>query len=135
MEATLKYLDIRAKEIRDSLTHFMLNHSAIAPRNPEEVVCVSPEGDRYYESLDGVGTKMQAYLLECYRQFYSMLLVLLKDQPEDMTTKASKYNTIITRTIEHRITWCESSNQALHVALAALEDQLKIMKDLYKGEK
>lgn len=129
METVLKYLEPRAQEIRDSLTHFMLNHSSIEPRKPyDEIWYMSPEGDRYYAALDNVGMKMQSYLSECYGQFYSMLQPLLEDQPEGVLAKISKSKEVITRTIEHRLTFCDNTKHALHLALAALEDQLKILR-------
>lgn len=129
METILDYLDLRAKEIKDSLTHFMLNHSSIEPRKPyDEIWYVDPEGDRYYSALDSVGMKMQSYLSECYEQFYSMLYPLLKDQPEDVLSKISKSKEVITRTIDHRLTFCDNSKHALYLALVALEDQLKLLK-------
>jgi len=131
LETIWDYLDPRAKEIKDSLTHFMLNHSSIEPRKPyDEIWCMGPEGDRYYADLDSVGMKMQSYLSECYEKFYSMLHPLLKDQSEDVLAKISKSREVITRTIGHRITFCENTKHALHLALAALDDQLKILKEI-----
>jgi len=131
LETILDYLDPRAKEIRDSLTHFMLNHSSIEPRKPyDEIWYMSPEGDRYYAELDKVGMKMQSYLSECYSKFYSMLLPLLEDQPEDVLSKISKSKEVITRTIEHKLSFCENTKQALQIALDAFEDQLKAIKDI-----
>jgi len=125
------YLDPRAKEIKDSLTHFMLNHSSIEPRKPyDEIWYMSPEGDRYYAELDKVGMKMQSYLSECYGKFYSMLLPLLENQPEDVLLKISKSKEVITRTIEHKLSFCENTKQALQIALEAFEDQLKAIKDI-----
>jgi hypothetical protein len=130
LETTLNYLDLRAKEIKDSLTHFMLNHSSIEPRKPyDEIWCMGPEGDRYYADLDRVGMKMQSYLSECYGQFYSMLHSLLKDQPEDVLSNISKSKEVITRTIDHRLTFCDNTKHALHLALVAFEDQLKTLKE------
>jgi hypothetical protein len=130
LETVLKYLEPRAQEIRNSLTHFMLNHSSIEPRKPyDEIWYMSPEGDRYYAELDRVGMKMQSYLSECYGQFYSMLQPLIEDQPEDVLAQISKSKEVITRTIEHRLTFCDNTKHALQLALAALEDQLKILKD------
>jgi len=135
LETILNYLDLRAKEIKDSLTHFMLNHSSIEPRKPyDEIWYVSPEGDRYYGDLDRVGMKMQSYLSECYDQFYSMFHPLLEDQPEDVLLKISKSKEVITRTIDHKLTFCENTNHALHLALEALEEQLKILKNIYEGK-
>ena len=134
MGTILEYLEPRAKEVRDSLTHFMLNHSSIEPRKQEEVVYVTPEGDRYYAALDKVGMKMQSYLSECYGHFCSAFQPLLEDQSEDVLSKISKSKEVITRTIDHRLTFCESSKQALAVALAALEEQLRILKDIYDGK-
>jgi hypothetical protein len=131
LETTLNYIDLRAKEIKDSLTHFMLNHSSIEPRKPyDEVWCTGPEGDRYYADLDNVGRKMQSYLSECYGQFYFMLHSLLKDQPEDVLSKFTKSKEVITRTIEHKLTFCDNTRHALHLALVALEDQLNLLKDI-----
>ena len=111
----------------------MLNHSSIEPRKPyDEIWYMSPEGDRYYAELDRVGMKMQSYLSECYGQFYSMLHTLLKDQPEDVLAKISKSKEVITRTIEHKLTFCDNTKNALHLALAALEDQLNILKEISK---
>ena len=133
METTLNYLGIRAKEIKDSLTHFMLNHSSIEPRKPyDEIWYMTPEGDRYYADLDIVGMKMQSYLSECYGQFYSIFDPLLKDQPEDVLLIISKSKEVITRTIDHRLTFCDNTKHALHLALVALEDQLRILKDIYE---
>ena len=133
METTLDYLEPRAKEIKDSLTHFMLNHSSIESRKPyDEIWYMTPEGDRYYADLDIVGMKMQSYLSECYGQFYSMIDPLLKDQPEDVLSIISKSKEVITRTIDHRLTFCDNTKHALHLALVAFEDQLKILKDVYE---
>jgi hypothetical protein len=132
MGTIFDYLDPRAKEIKDSLTHFMLNHSSIEPRKQEEVVYVTPEGDRYYAALDKVGMKMQSYLSECYGHFCFAFQPLLEDQPEEVLLKISKSKEIITRTIDHRLTFCESSKQALRLAMAAFEDQLKILKGIYE---
>jgi len=133
LENILNYLDLRAKEIKDSLTHFMLNHSSIEPRKPyDEIWYMSPEGDRYYAELDRVGMKMQSYLSECYGQFYSIFDPLLNDQPEDVLLKISKSKEVITRTIDHKITFCDNTKHALDLALAALEDQLKILKDIFE---
>jgi hypothetical protein len=110
----------------------MLNHSSIEPRKPyDEVWFVSPEGDRYYAGMDSVGRKMQSYLSDCYSKFYSLFDPLLEGQPEDVLLKISKSREIITRTIEHKLTFCDSSKHALHIALAALEDQLSIIKSIY----
>jgi len=76
--------------------------------------------------------KMQSYLSECYGQFYSIFDPLLKDQPEDVMLKISKSKEVITRTIDHKITFCDNTKHALDLALAALEDQLKILKDIFE---
>ena len=131
METILDYLDPRAKEIKDSLTHFMLNHSSIEPRKPyDEIWYMSPEGDRYYAELDKVGMKMQSYLSECYGNFYSALHPLLENQPDEVLVKILKTKEVITRTIEHKLTFCENTKQALQIALKAFDDQLKTVKDI-----
>jgi hypothetical protein len=88
---------------------------------------MGPEGDRYYEDMSSRGQKLQAFLMEEYGLFYSTLLSLLCGQPEELITKVNKANTVISRTIEHKLTFCESSKQALQVALAALDEQEKIL--------
>ena len=91
---------------------------------------MSPEGDRYYAELDKVGMKMQSYLSECYGNFYSILHPLFEEQPEDIMSKISKSKEVITRTIEHKLTFCENTKQALQIALEAFEDQLKTIKEI-----
>ena len=134
METILNNIDLMAKEIKDTLTDFMLNHSRIEPRRPygDEVVCFTPEGDRSYDFLDDAGRKVQSSLSESYSRFYSALLPLLKDQSDGVLIKMSKLNEVLLRTIEHRLTWCGNTQQALDRALVALEDQLKLLKAIHE---
>jgi hypothetical protein len=119
-----------AKEIKDTLTDFMLNHSRIEPPRYEEVAFFSPEGDRSYDFLEEAGRKVQSSLSKSYERYYSTLQPLLKDQSDDVLSKMAKLNEVIVRTIEHRLTWCENTQKALDLALAALEDQLKLLKSV-----
>jgi hypothetical protein len=135
METELNNLDVMAKELKETLTDFMLNHSAIEARKPyDEVWFIGPEGDRYYEDLTNEGRTMQTSLSKSYSDFYSILHPLLKDQPEDVLKKFAKTKDVITRTIEHRITWCETSKHALHLAMVALDDQLNSLKEICKDK-
>jgi hypothetical protein len=135
METILNNLDLMGKEIKDTLTDFMLNHSRIEPRRSygDEVICFTPEGDRSYSFLDEAGRKVQSSLSDSYGRFYSSLLPLLKDQSDDVLSKMSKLNEIIIRTIEHRITWSGNTQQALDCALVALEDQLRLLKTIFRS--
>jgi len=135
MDAYLDYLDKRLKELTDSLTHYMINHSAIADLNMEEVYSMTPDGNRYYKDLDAVGTKMQAYLSECYSHFYSTIAPALEGQPDAVVSKMHKAKVLITRTIEHKLTFSNTSREALDFALAALEGQVAIVKEIYKEQK
>lgn len=130
METILNNIELMAKEIRDTLTDFMLNHSRIEPRRFEEVTFFSPEGDRTYDFLDDAGRKVQSSLSESYDRYYSTVQPLLKDQSDDVLSKMAKFNDVIVRTIGHKLTWCENTQQALDLALAALEDQLKLVKSI-----
>jgi len=132
METILNNIDLMAKEIKDTLTDFMLNHSRIEPRRFEEVTFFTPEGDRSYDFLDDAGRKVQSALSKSHGRFYSTLHPLLKDQADDVMSKMSKLNEVLIRTIEHRLTWCENTQQALDLALVALEDQLKLVKTIYE---
>jgi hypothetical protein len=132
METTWNNIDLKAKEIKDTLTDFMLNHSRIEPPRYEEVAFFSPEGDRSYDFLEEAGRKIQSSLSKSYGEFYSTLHPLLKDQPGDVQSKMSKLNEVVTRTIEHKITWCKNTREALDLALGALEDQLKLAKAVYE---
>jgi hypothetical protein len=136
MGTTLNNIDLMAKEIRETFKDFMLNHSKMEPRwkYRDEVICFTPEGDRSYSFLDAAGRKVQSSLSESYDKYYSALQLLLKDQSDDVLSKISKLNEIIVRTIEHRITWCENTQQGLDRALAALDDQLKLLRDVYEGK-
>ena len=133
METIRNNIDLKAKEIKDTFTDFMLNHSRIEPPRYEEVAFFSPEGDRSYDFLDDAGRKVQSSLSESYERYYSTVQPLLKDQSDDVLSKMAKLNDVIVRTIEHKLTWCENTQQALDLALAALEDQVKLLKSVSEG--
>lgn len=132
MEALLRNVELMAEQIKDTLTDFMLNHSRIEPPRYEEVCYFTPEGNRSYDYLDDAGRKVQVVLSESYGRFYSILHSLLKDRSDDDSSKMSNLNEVITRTINHKLTWCENTQQALDLALAALEDQLNLIKALHE---
>ena len=132
MKTIDEYFELRAKELKDGLMHFMLERSRIAPRNLEEVFMPCPEGDRHYEDLDAVGRKMQAYLSECYNQFCCSIDSLLEGQPEEVIAKINKSKNLICRTIEHKLTFCSHCREALDLALAALDEQMSIVKQVCK---
>jgi hypothetical protein len=135
MDPMVKHLDGMAKEIKDILTYFMLNHSCIEARKPyDEIWCMSPEGDRYYEDMDARGTKLQGFLREEYGLFYSTLLSMVVGSPEEIMTRLAKANTVVTRTIEHKLTFAESSKQGLGWALEAIDEQLKILHEAIPDE-
>jgi hypothetical protein len=136
MESVLNNLNLMAKDVKDTLTDFLLNHSEIEPCRAygDEVVGFDPDGDRSYAYLDEAGRKLQSALSESYGKYYAALQLALKDQPEDVLSKMAKSNVIIVRTIEHRLTWCENTRKALDRALGAFEEQAKILNAVY-GEK
>ncbi len=131
METIVSKLDPMEKEIKDTLTDFLINHSSIAPMNLDEVYCSTPEGTRFYNNLNSDGAKMQSSLSKSYEQFYSMLCSALKDQPENVSFKLIKSREVITRAIEHKLTWCNSTQEVLQYAVAALDGQLSILKHAY----
>ena len=135
METILNTIDLMAKEIKDTLTDFMLNHSRIEPPRYEEVVYLTPEGNRSYAFLDDAGRKVQSSLSKSYGRFYSTLRPLLKDQSDDIMSKMSQLNEVLIRTIEHKLTWCENTREALDLALVALGDQLKLLKAIYEEKR
>jgi len=136
MATKLNNIDLMAKEIRETLTDFMLNHSRIEPVRPysDEVICFTPEGDRSYAYLEDEGRKVQSSLSKSYTRFFSTLHPLLKGQPDDVLSKMTQLDEVIIRTIEHRITWSKNTQEALDRALIALDGQLKLLKGAYEGE-
>jgi len=133
MDPMVKHLNGMAQELRDILKYFMINHSEIEGRKPyDEIWCMGPEGDRYYCDMDSRGTKLQAFLREEYALFYSTLLSMIVGSPEEVVTKLSKANTVITRTIEHKLTFAESAMQGLEFAVKALDEQVKILNEVCK---
>jgi hypothetical protein len=130
VQTVLNNIDQMAKEIKDTLTDFLLNHSRIVPPKlyVDEVCCLTPEGDGSYDFLDDAGYKVQSSLSKSYGLFTSTLQPLIKGQSEDVLSKISMLNEIVVRTIEHRITPCSNTKEALHRALGALEDQVRLVK-------
>ena len=128
---TREYLDEMINEIRDSLRYFLMNHSEIEARKPyDEIWCMGPEGDRYYEDMDVVGRKMQGYLKELYNQFFEILQGYMGYQSYEVAENVSKSYTVITRTIEHKLTFCETNRHALAVALEAFDVQVEALKGI-----
>ncbi|MCL2122442.1 MAG: hypothetical protein FWH28_09365 [Clostridiales bacterium] len=128
---TREFLDKMTQEIHDSLTHFLLNHSEIEARKPyDEIWCMGPEGDRYYEDMDAVGRKMQAYLKELYNQFFEILQGYTGFMTEETVEKVGKAYTVISRTIEHKLTFCESNRQALKAVIEAFDIQRESLKGI-----
>ncbi len=129
MGTGLNDIELKLKEIKEVLTDFMLNHSSIGYERPQgdQVVCFSPEGDHSYDFLDDGGRKIQSALSESYGKYYASLQALVKDKPEDVLSKLSKLNEVVVRTIEHKFTWCKTTQQALDRAVAALDDQVKLL--------
>ncbi len=134
METAMNNIDLMAKEIRETLTDFMLNHSRIEPPRSysDEMVSITPEGDRSYAYLDDAGRKVQSSLSEMYGRFASAVEPLIRDQPDDVLARMSKLYQVVARTIEHRLTWCGNTQEALDLALAALADQLKTVKAIHE---
>lgn len=134
METSWNNIELMAKEIRETLTDFMLNHSSIEPPRYEEVAAYTPEGDRSYAFLDKEGREIQSALSERYSRFSSTVNKVIQDQSDDVLEKMCKSEKVLTRTIEHRITWCKNTKQALDLALSALEEQLSMVKAACEGE-
>lgn len=132
METEWNNIERMANEIKDTLTDFMLSHSRIEPPRIEEVAFFTPEGDRNYDFLDEAGRKVQSVLSKGYDRYYSTLQTLLKDQPDDVMSKLSRHDEVLRRTIEHRLTWCKNTRQALDLALAALEGQVELVKSAHE---
>ncbi|MEW6719384.1 MAG: hypothetical protein AB1346_02930 [Thermodesulfobacteriota bacterium] len=125
----INHLEGMATEIRDILKYFMLNHSEIESLKPyDEIWCMGPEGNRYYADMDSRGVLLQKFLREQYGLFFNALMEVLYDQPEEVQNKIRMSHTLITRTIEHKLTFCETSAQALNLATEALDGQIKILK-------
>jgi len=123
-----------AKEIMPVLVDYMLNHSAIESRNKHDdaIVLINPHGDNVYRELDDNGRKLQSTLLKTYGRFYSILTSLLQGQSSDTLEKLSELHDIVKRTIEHEITWCKETREALNRAIAAIQDQLKLLGSIYE---
>lgn len=125
----INHLEGMGTEIKDILKYFMLNHSEIESLKPyDEIWCMGPEGNRYYADMDNRGVLLQKFLREEYTLYFASLMDVLYDQPEEVLNKVRMANTLILRTIEHKLTFAESSKQALGFATEALDGQLKILK-------
>lgn len=128
METGWTEIERDAKEIRETLTELLLKHSKIQPPRYEEVQFFSPDGDRSFAPIDEAGREIQAALSKRYAGFSSALKAMFQGGPEDVVAKAEKNDEIVVRTIEQRITWCETTQKALDRALEALDNQLKMAK-------
>ena len=132
METEWNSIELMAKEIKSALADFLLNHSRIEPPRYEEVAFFLPEGNRSYAFLDDAGRKVQSDLKKSYDRYSAALRPLLEGQPDDVSSKMSKLDEVVRRTIDHKLTWCENTRQALDLALEALEGQVKLARGIHE---
>ena len=102
MKTVTDNLKCIADDIQNLLEDLLLKHSSIYLWNTPggSVVFVSASGNYSYNKLNEEGRQIQAKLLEEYRRFYSLLIVLLKKQPKNTLEKLSRLDKVLTNTIE-----------------------------------
>ncbi|MCK4543561.1 MAG: hypothetical protein KAU17_15125 [Spirochaetales bacterium] len=133
MQTVTENLKCIADDIQNLLEDLLLKHSSIYLWNTPggAVVFVSTYGNYAYNELNEEGRQIQAKLLEEYRRFYSLLTVLLKEQPKDTLKKLSRSDTVLTRTIEQNKTWCKNTQEAFDKAAQALQAEFELLSRLF----
>ncbi len=134
METGWNAIERDAEEVREALAEMLLKHARIEPPRYEEVQFFSPEGDRSYSPMDAAGREIQAALSKRYAGLSSALKTIFEGGSEEVRAQAAKDDEVVVRTIDQRITWCETTKKALDRALEALDDQLKMAKALRDGK-
>lgn len=134
MQTISDNLEKMAKEIMSLFGEYMLKHSSIEPRNKfgNEIERINPYGDHSYRELDAEGRRVQSVLLKDYGRFHSILESLLTGQLKEMQAKLLELHTIAVRTIEHEVTWCRDTREALNEVIVTIQDQLKLFKTIYE---
>jgi rRNA-processing protein FCF1 len=85
-----------------------------------------------WEELSDDGRQAQAKTLEDYRRFYSILKVLLREQPEDTLGKVDEANTRILQLIQQREPlYTDDTKAQFQRAFEALDSQTAMLGRLY----
>lgn len=133
MQNVIDNLKEMVGEIKSLLKDLLFNHSKIYLWNKPggHVAIISVSGNYAYEKLDDIGRQTQSNLLEEYRRFYSLVSVLIQDQPKATVKELEQFDKTITRTIEQDQTWCKTTTEAFEKAEQALQAQLTLLNHLY----
>jgi len=133
MKTVTDNLKCIADDIQNLLEDLLLKHSSIYLWNTPggSVVFVSASGNYSYNKLNEEGRQIQAKLLEEYRRFYSLLIVLLKKQPKNTLEKLSRLDKVLTNTIEQNNTWCKNTQEAFEEAVQALRSEFELLNRLF----
>lgn len=120
-------------EIKNLLENLLLNHSSIYMWNTpnESVTVISAQGNYAYKELREEGRQIQTQLLEKYRHFFSLISVLLNNQPKDTLKELSQADKVMMHTIEQNHTWCKNTKEALNKAIQTLKAELELLSRLY----
>jgi hypothetical protein len=133
METVSSKIEKMANNIDSLLKELLLQHSSIYERNilQGNVLVLSPYGDCHFSELGEEGRQFQTRLIEEYRRYYSLLIVLLKGLPEDSLRQIKESNDTLLSIIEQKGTFCKTTNEVYEKSIGALQSQMKFLKHLY----
>lgn len=133
MRTVADELQETADQLTEMLWTLLLEHSSLVQREPQRgsLVFLNSQGDYCYRELSETGRRIQAKLLEEYGRLAALLKVLLREQPSDSQIAFYEADTVVLQTIRQQATDCTSTREALDSAVAALMDELNLVRYLY----
>jgi hypothetical protein len=126
-------LRVNSLEIAELLKRLLIDHSTLHRRNDdyENIVVIDARGNHIFHELQEPGRRLQAKLLQDYRQYASILKTLMKGQSQQILGELKETDIEIMRIIEQQPTWCSTTQEVVSKAEQALKLQLDLLNTLF----
>ena len=135
MKTVIENLEEKSLQIQDLLRQLLLEHSSIYLLNRNDpysrVAVISPSGSYAYKPLEIQGRQIQSQVLEEYRKLFSVISILLHEQPKSVLSELQKTDSVITRIIEQRHTWNDNIQKEYEQVTEMFSKQIQILDNLY----
>lgn len=130
LETVSERLAARAAKIR-TLIGELLEHSSLHQWNHRGSAIVSMSGNHSWRVSDE-GRRVRSRVLEEYRRYAAVLRVLLAEQPPKTIKKFEECDAKLTKILEQSgSTWYKTTAEAKAAAEKALDEQVRLLGDLY----
>lgn len=130
MNTVVDNIKSKIEEIEKEGKILLLNHSKIYRWNQPGSMFITPHNYSYLD-LSDEGKQLQSKILTAYKSVYSIVEILLLDQPKAVIRKLNKTNNLISRILEQENTSTESTQKAFEYLSKSLESISLLLNGIY----